>query len=137
MHTKFYCRVCGGEIQDILQYQNMPKAAQNFPDKNTLDQDAGVDLNVCQCLSCGLVQLSNTPVSYYKEVIRPIQYYLVKETNLFRTDERCKEIAELGRQISHRYNELRLLFIEIRLQYRTFSQTFSKTKDRLDQLNTK
>ncbi len=74
MHTKFYCRVCGGEIQDILQYQNMPKAAQNFPDKNTLDQDMGVGLNVCQCLLCGLVQLSNAPVSYYKEVIRAVAF---------------------------------------------------------------
>jgi SAM-dependent methyltransferase len=48
----------------------MPKAAQNFPDAKSLDREAGVDLTVCQCSGCGLVQLSNAPVLYYREVIR-------------------------------------------------------------------
>ncbi len=36
----------------------------------TLDLDVGTNLEVCQCSSCGLVQLNNDPVSYYREVIR-------------------------------------------------------------------
>ena len=48
----------------------MPKAAQNFPTLHTLGDDKGEDLGVCQCAACGLVQLDNEPVSYYKEVIR-------------------------------------------------------------------
>jgi 2-polyprenyl-3-methyl-5-hydroxy-6-metoxy-1,4-benzoquinol methylase len=48
----------------------MPKAAQNFPDAAMLAFDAGVELEVCQCKGCGLVQLNNEPVPYYKEVIR-------------------------------------------------------------------
>ncbi len=48
----------------------MPAAAQYLPDENTLKKDKGVDLTVCQCSACGLVQLSNEPVSYYREVIR-------------------------------------------------------------------
>ena len=48
----------------------MPKAAQKFPNHSTLKQDTGVDLTVYQCKDCGLVQLGNAPVSYYKEVIR-------------------------------------------------------------------
>mgnify|MGYP003150684578 FL=1 len=66
------CRVCGGRFfnEPLLKYENMPKAAQNMPDPYSVYLDRGVDLEVCQCVCCGLVQLSNEPVSYYKEVIR-------------------------------------------------------------------
>jgi 2-polyprenyl-3-methyl-5-hydroxy-6-metoxy-1,4-benzoquinol methylase len=66
------CRVCGGEFFDkpLLKYENMPKAAQNMPDFTEIKTEKGVDLEVCQCSGCGLVQLNNEPVSYYKEVIR-------------------------------------------------------------------
>jgi len=48
----------------------MPKAAQDLPDAAALASESGVDLEVCQCAGCGLVQLSNDPVPYYREVIR-------------------------------------------------------------------
>ena len=48
----------------------MPKAAQNLPDAAALAHEKGVDLDICQCTGCGLVQLSNEPVPYYREVIR-------------------------------------------------------------------
>jgi len=48
----------------------MPKAAQFMPDAGSLKNDQGVDLEVCQCAGCGLVQLSNLPVPYYREVVR-------------------------------------------------------------------
>ena len=66
------CRVCGNKFfeEPLLQYENMPKAAQFLPDAKSLVREKSVDLKVCQCSGCGLVQLSNNPVSYYKEVIR-------------------------------------------------------------------
>ncbi|HIE34490.1 MAG TPA: methyltransferase, partial [Candidatus Altiarchaeales archaeon] len=66
------CRVCNHELfeEPLLRYENMPKAAQYLPDAESLESDRGVDLEVCQCLGCGLVQLSNDPVPYYREVIR-------------------------------------------------------------------
>lgn len=64
------CRICKNDLVSILTYNNMPKSAQNFPDKNNLDEDKGVDLDICQCVGCDLVQLSNEPVPYYREVIR-------------------------------------------------------------------
>lgn len=66
------CRVCGREFfgEPLLRYANMPKAAQNLPDAAALAREMGVDLAVCQCTGCGLVQLSNEPVPYYREVIR-------------------------------------------------------------------
>lgn len=66
------CRVCGQPLykEPLLRYENMPAAAQHLPDKSSLKDDKGVDLAVCQCSGCGLVQLKNKPVPYYREVIR-------------------------------------------------------------------
>lgn len=66
------CRVCGNKFfkEPLLEYKNMPKAAQFLPDAKSLKNDKGVTLTVFQCSGCGLVQLNDTPVPYYKEVIR-------------------------------------------------------------------
>ena len=48
----------------------MPKAAQNFPEYEDLLTEKGANLQVCECEVCGLIQLSNEPVEYHKEVIR-------------------------------------------------------------------
>ena len=66
------CRVCGHNFfeEPLLQYENMPKAAQFLPDIESFESDKGVYLEICQCSGCGLVQLSNDPVPYYKDVIR-------------------------------------------------------------------
>ena len=64
------CRVCDSEMALLLAYKNMPKSAQNFPSAEELNNEFGADLRVCGCANCGLVQLSNKPVPYYKEVIR-------------------------------------------------------------------
>jgi SAM-dependent methyltransferase len=66
------CRVCGRAFfpAPLLSYANMPKAAQHFPLTADLASEAGADLQVCQCSGCGLVQLSNEPVPYFREVIR-------------------------------------------------------------------
>jgi 2-polyprenyl-3-methyl-5-hydroxy-6-metoxy-1,4-benzoquinol methylase len=66
------CRVCGAAFFDgpLLRYEGMPAGAQAFPDADSLEGDKGVDLEVCQCSACGLVQLNGEPVSYYRDVIR-------------------------------------------------------------------
>lgn len=66
------CRVCDQPFfkEPLLRYGNMPRAAQNFPDQSSVDSERGVDLTVYQCSGCGLVQLSDPPVPYYKDVIR-------------------------------------------------------------------
>ena len=66
------CRVCGGAFfaQPLLHLSNMPASAQNFPDAASLTSDQGADLVLVQCQDCGLVQLTNPPVSYYRDVIR-------------------------------------------------------------------
>jgi 2-polyprenyl-3-methyl-5-hydroxy-6-metoxy-1,4-benzoquinol methylase len=52
----------------------MPGAAQFFPGKETLKTDKAVRLEICQCSGCGLVQLANDPVFYYKQVIRAASF---------------------------------------------------------------
>lgn len=66
------CRCCGNEItgNPILKYSNMPKAAQFFPDKEEVDKEQGTDLSLYQCDTCGLIQLLDDPVPYYRDVIR-------------------------------------------------------------------
>ena len=66
------CRVCGHPFfeEPLLRYEHMPGAAQYLPDAESLGKDVGVALEVCQCAGCGLVQLTNAPVPYYREVIR-------------------------------------------------------------------
>jgi nucleoside-diphosphate-sugar epimerase/SAM-dependent methyltransferase len=66
------CRVCDGKLlaNPLLQFENMPGAAQYMPDEATLATDKGENLNVCQCPDCGLVQLNSAPVPYHREVVR-------------------------------------------------------------------
>ncbi|MDD5600038.1 MAG: methyltransferase domain-containing protein [Victivallaceae bacterium] len=66
------CRVCGNVFfeKPLLKYENMPGAAQFLPNEETVKTEKGVDLEICQCSGCGLVQLSNAPVRYYRDVIR-------------------------------------------------------------------
>jgi SAM-dependent methyltransferase len=104
--TTTACRVCGKQFfpTPLLQYKNMPNSAQFLPKEESLETDRGVDLDICQCSGCGLVQLSNEPVSYYKEVIRAAG--ISKEMTNFRKDQfskfvedysmRQKKIVEIG-----------------------------------------
>lgn len=52
----------------------MPATAQGFPTSEGLAHDCGEDLEVVECGGCGLVQLTNTPVAYYRDVIRAAAY---------------------------------------------------------------
>ena len=67
----FKCRLCGSSnLKSHLRLKNFPKAAQHFLDSiDDIDQDTPIQLDVSECLSCGLVQLENDPVDYYKDVI--------------------------------------------------------------------
>ncbi len=66
------CRACGNNFykKSLLVLNNMPRAAQHMPDKKSLGMDKGIDLELKQCASCGLVQLDCEPVPYYRDVIR-------------------------------------------------------------------
>jgi hypothetical protein len=53
----------------LLQYENMPNAAQLKLDTKSLESVQGVSPKVCQFSCCGMIQLCKNPVTYYKEVI--------------------------------------------------------------------
>ena len=100
------CRVCGHTFfkEPLIQYQNMPGTAQFLPDAGSLEDDKGIDLEVCQCSGCGLVQHTNALVPYYKDVIRAAAFS--KEISAFRKEQfegfiqkyclRKKKILEIG-----------------------------------------
>lgn len=64
------CIVCGEKLSELAVFHNMPASAQDFPRKEDLERERPVDLPLCQCLHCGLVQFDTEPVPYYKDVIR-------------------------------------------------------------------
>lgn len=67
-----HCRICASPLfpEPLLVQQAMPAAAQALPTAAQLAADQGVDIEVRQCAGCGLVQLSNPPVPYWRDVIR-------------------------------------------------------------------
>jgi len=66
------CRSCGNAFvgESLLRLSNMPGSVQNLPCDRDQALASGIILDVRQCSFCGLVQLSNEPVPYYKDVIR-------------------------------------------------------------------
>ena len=66
------CILCGAPLMDppLLRCENMPASAQDIPTLEELENEAGIDLALCQCSGCGLVQFDCTPVAYYRDVIR-------------------------------------------------------------------
>lgn len=100
------CRVCSRALfpEPLLKYAGMPVAAQNLPDRETVREDRGVDLEVCQCTGCGLVQLNSPPVPYYREVIRAAAFspemrdFRLRQFSDFvaRFSLHGKKVAEIG-----------------------------------------
>lgn len=100
------CILCGEELKDCTIYvcKDMPAVSQNLPKKITDEACEPVDLDLCQCGKCGLVQFDCEPVSYYKDStragerskvlveLRQRQYmHLIETYNLY-----GKKIVELG-----------------------------------------
>lgn len=70
------CLVCGNKLFDepILTINGLPDSAQGMLTFEQLDTDKGFDLELCQCSGCGLIQLNEGPVTYYRDVIRSCGY---------------------------------------------------------------
>lgn len=70
--TRTTCRICHDDLhpKPLLVQDDMPASAQGFPSADDLSADHGVQLQVVQCVGCGVVQLTNPEVGYWKSVIR-------------------------------------------------------------------
>jgi methionine biosynthesis protein metW len=62
-----------------MKIENMPASAQDIPTKEELDKDCGIEVSLCVCEDCGLVQLKNDAVYYYRDVIRAGGYSTTME----------------------------------------------------------
>lgn len=87
-------RPLGGER--LLHFENMPGAAQFLPDAHSLARDKGVDLDIYQCASCGLVQTGNAPLPYYREVVRAAAFSA--EMREFRREQFAEFVRKYGLQ---------------------------------------
>lgn len=85
-----FCIVCGAPLikPPIYVCRNMPQVSQDLPVKENLEHDKAVDINLCQCSGCGLVQFDCEPVAYYRDSTR--------------AGERCEALIEL-RQRQYRH----------------------------------
>ena len=68
------CRCCGSIIKDepILVYHNLPEKVQGFARIGEIPNDHAIDLEIYECPFCGLIQVLQEPVDYYRDVIRAI-----------------------------------------------------------------
>lgn len=69
------CNLCNNKLENvsIVKLKNSPPSAQKFSNKKKFLKKT-ITLDVKQCKFCGLVQLTNSPVKYYKEVIRAVGF---------------------------------------------------------------
>lgn len=70
---------------------------------------------------------------FYKEILRPIQHELVS-TKKYATHQVGGVIARLGKDLSYKYNELRMTSLEVKLQYRFIYNQIKQSIDRLNEI---
>ena len=70
---KINCKICKNYLFNkfVVKLKNAPESAQNFSFKKKQTKSR-IELNVGQCSGCGLIQITNKPVGYYKKVIRAV-----------------------------------------------------------------
>ena len=73
------CISCKGSLHELMKIENMPASAQDIPTKEVLDKDSGIEVSLCVCEDCNLVQLKNDAVYYYRDVIRAGGYSTTME----------------------------------------------------------
>ena len=96
------CKVCMGNLTPLLTLPDMPSVAQYLPDYQKLSEDRGITLDINQCIGCDLVQLTNKPVSYWRESIRyqlssEMGDFRVEQLDKLRKDFGLKSVVEIGR----------------------------------------
>jgi 2-polyprenyl-3-methyl-5-hydroxy-6-metoxy-1,4-benzoquinol methylase len=71
MPYTFACRLCRRPISpsEAIQIGPFPKAAQYYPEPDEFETEVSAMLDIVECAGCGLTQLMNAPVDYYKQVI--------------------------------------------------------------------
>lgn len=133
------CIICGSEFYNtpLLIFKNMPKSAQYMPRYDEIKSDKTIDLVVEQCQNCSLVQLNNSPVEYYREVIRAsgvsesMRKFRKKQFSEFIDSYglRGKKIIEIacgGGEYLDVLNELECNASGIEFNHRLYNQCISK-----------
>lgn len=96
--TEHNCRLCRYplKIADIIAIGPFPKAAQYYPEPEEFEDDRGIVLQIAECPGCGLTQLMNEPVDYYKQVITAASLSpVVREQRLTLFNQLREDFADL------------------------------------------
>ena len=90
---KINCKICKNYLFNkfVVKLKNAPESAQNFSLKKKQTKSR-IELNVGQCSGCGLIQITNKPVGYYKKVIRAVG--ISKPMLNFRKKQFCKRLLQ-------------------------------------------
>jgi SAM-dependent methyltransferase len=66
------CKLCGSQktTSNYLELRNMPSVAQYYPTEAHHSSSMLLSIFAWQCDYCGLTQIANAPVPYFKEVVR-------------------------------------------------------------------
>lgn len=69
--TTARCRLCRAPLSsaNAVPIGPFPKAAQYYPEPDEFADDRGIVLEIAECQGCGLTQLLNEPVDYFRQVI--------------------------------------------------------------------
>ncbi len=79
----FRCRSCkSDQVTSLFSFDGFPIAAQYFLETPNSNKDESVTLNIVRCESCSLVQITNAPVSYYRDVITAASLNEISKKNL-------------------------------------------------------
>ena len=91
-NLEFECRLCcSTRTESIIDLDGFPKSAQYFISSlEDTEEDQPITLMVCQCIDCGLIQLKNDPVSYYKDVITAASLSKTSKKELINEMGSCK-----------------------------------------------
>lgn len=75
----FSCRLCRRPLDaaPTVDIGPFPKAAQYYPEPAEFADEQGAILELVECPDCGLTQLKNEPVDYYRQVITAASLSLV------------------------------------------------------------
>ena len=68
------CKICNSKLceKNLIKIYNAPISAQDF--RFNKKAKSKINLIIKECSGCGIVQVINRPVNYYKQVIRSVSF---------------------------------------------------------------
>jgi len=92
-NQKYKCKICGNDLFPFISYIQQPQTAQYLPASGERVVE-GINLEVCECKGCGIIQIPFDPVYYYEHAISSEPW----SEDPFREEQKHKFIKEFNLQ---------------------------------------